>query len=170
MWHLAAFPYSSLLPMTGTNCKNHWSWKFISPSLALSTSCQSSSQITGPVHSQSVNSPSIYLIPIMYLFNYLAPMHTSISSCTFIFCTSTIPVFNCYFIITSPPWPIYCLNPLILPHLLTSYIDFFVFFFLLYYWLYVLFIPCVTLCCCMCRIAKLYLGQNHSCKWELVLN
>jgi hypothetical protein len=24
---LAAFPYSSLLPMTGTNDKNHWSWR-----------------------------------------------------------------------------------------------------------------------------------------------
>ena len=71
-----------------------------------------------------------------------------------IFCTSTIPVSNCYTVISSPPWPIYCLNSLILPHL-----HFFSYFFLLYYWLYVLFIPCVTLCCCMCWIAMLYLGQ-----------
>jgi hypothetical protein len=47
--------------MTGTNCKNLWSWRLTSPSLALSTSCQSSLQITAPVLSLSVNSPSIYL-------------------------------------------------------------------------------------------------------------
>jgi hypothetical protein len=141
--------------MTGTNCKNHWSWRPISPSLALSTSCQSSSQITAPVHSPSVNSPSIYLIAILYLFIYLPPLHPSISTCTFIFCTSTIPVFKCYIVITLPQWPIYCLNSLILPHLHSLYIDFF---FLLYYWL-CLFIPCVTPCCCMCLTAMLYLGQ-----------
>jgi hypothetical protein len=111
---LVVFPSSSLLPMTETNCKNLWSWRLISASLALSTNCQSSSQITAPVHSPSVNSPSIYLptylIPILYLFIYLAPLHPSISTCTFNFCTSTIPVFNCYIVITSPPWPIYCLN------------------------------------------------------------
>ena len=140
--------------MTGTNCKNHWSWRLTSPSLALSTSCQSSLQITAPVHSPSVNSPSIYLISILYFF-YL--------SCSFApqylylhihFCTSTIPVLHCYIVITSPPWQIYCLNSLILPHMHSLYIDF-VFFFVLY----VLFIPCVTLCCCMCWIALLYLGR-----------
>jgi hypothetical protein len=41
---LAAFPFSSLLTMTGTSFKNHWSWRLISPSLTL--------------HSPSVNSPS----------------------------------------------------------------------------------------------------------------
>ena len=97
----------------------------MSPSLALSTSCQSSSQITAPVHSPSVNSPSNYLIPLLYLFIYLAPLHPSISTCTFIFCTSTIPVFNWYIVITSPPWPIYWLTSLISPHLHTLYIDFF---------------------------------------------
>ena len=51
---LAASPSSSLLPMTGTNYKNLWNWKHLSPSLALSTSCQSSSQITAPVHSPSI--------------------------------------------------------------------------------------------------------------------
>jgi hypothetical protein len=40
---LVAFLSSSLLLMAGTNCKNHWSWRLISPSLALSTSCQSRS-------------------------------------------------------------------------------------------------------------------------------
>ena len=33
--------------------------------ITLCTSCQSSSQITAPVHSPSVNSPSNYLIPIL---------------------------------------------------------------------------------------------------------
>ena len=72
---LAASPSSSLLPMTGRNYKNLWNWRLISSSLALSTNCQSSSQITAPVHSPSVNSPSNYLIPIQYLFIYLAPLH-----------------------------------------------------------------------------------------------
>jgi hypothetical protein len=62
---LAAFPSSCLLPKTGTNFKNHWSWRLISPSLTLSTSCQSNSQITAPVHFPSVNSPSNYIIPIL---------------------------------------------------------------------------------------------------------
>ena len=141
--------------MTRINCKNHWSWRLLPPSLALSTSCQSNSQITAPVHSPSVNTPSNYLIPILYLFIYLAPLHPSISTCTFIFCTSITPVFNWYIVITSSPWPIYCLTSLFLPHLHSLYIDFLQ----LYYWLYVLFIPCVTLCCCMCRTALLYLGQ-----------
>ena len=35
----------------------------ISPSLALSTSCKSSSKISAPVHSPSVSSPNNYLIP-----------------------------------------------------------------------------------------------------------
>uniref|UniRef100_A0A8C7KD27 receptor protein-tyrosine kinase n=1 Tax=Oncorhynchus kisutch TaxID=8019 RepID=A0A8C7KD27_ONCKI len=33
-------------------------------------------------------------IPILYLLIYLAPLHPSISTCTFIFCTSTNPVSN----------------------------------------------------------------------------
>ena len=130
--------------MTGTNCKNHWNWRLISPSLTISTSCQSSSQNTAPVHSPSVNSPSNCLITILYLF--LAPLHPSISTCTFIFYTS--PVFNGYIVITS--WPIYCLTSLILPHLHTLYIDFST---------VCLFIPRVTLCCCMCGTALLHLGQ-----------
>ena len=47
-------PSSSLLPMTGTNYKNLWNWRHLSPSLALSTNCQSSSQITAPVHSPPI--------------------------------------------------------------------------------------------------------------------
>ena len=72
-------------------------------------------------------------IPILYLFIYLAPLHSSISTCTFIFCTSTTPVINCYIVITLPPWPIYCLNSLILPHLYSMYIYFLFSFVLLYY-------------------------------------
>ena len=62
-------------------------WRILPPSLALSTSCQSSSQITAPVHSSSVNSPSN--LPHSHtVFIYFAPFHPSISTCTFIFCTS----------------------------------------------------------------------------------
>ena len=73
--HLAASPSSSLLPMTGTNCKNHWSWILISPSLTLSISCQSSLPIIAPVHSPYVNSPPNYLIPILLFFCSFAPQY-----------------------------------------------------------------------------------------------
>jgi hypothetical protein len=92
----------------------------------LSTSCQSSSQITAPLHRPSVNSPSNYLIPhtVVYLI-YFAPLHPSISTCTLIFCTSITPVFNFYIVIILPLWPIYCLTSLIQPHLHKLYIYFF---------------------------------------------
>ena len=78
---LASFPSSSLLPMTGTNCENHWSWRLISPSLPLSTSCQSSSQIAASVHSPSVNSPSNYLILILlFIFLLCTPVLAHLSS------------------------------------------------------------------------------------------
>ena len=80
-----AFPYSSLLPMTGTNCKNHWSWSLISPSLTLSISCQNSLPITVPVHSQYVNSTPNYLIPILLLTLLLFCTPVSI----FFTCTSS---------------------------------------------------------------------------------
>jgi hypothetical protein len=51
-------------------------------------------------------------------------------------------VFNCYIVITLPPWPIYCLSSLIFPHSHTLYIDFFSTVLLTV----CLFIPCVTLC------------------------
>jgi hypothetical protein len=145
---LVVFPSSSLLPMTATNCKNLWSWRVISPSLAFSTSCQSSSQITAPVHSPFVNSPSIYLPHPHTVFIYLAPLHPNISTCTFIFCTSTIPLFHFYIVITSPPWPIYCLNSLILPHLHSLYIDLFSFV-LLYYWLCFVYSMCNCVVVCV---------------------
>jgi hypothetical protein len=56
--------------MTGTNCKNLWSWSLISPSISWSISCQSSLPIIAPVHSPSVNSPLNFLIPIL-LFIFL---------------------------------------------------------------------------------------------------
>ena len=69
---LAAFPSSSLLPMTGTNCNNHRSWSLISPSLTSSINCQS----IAPVHSPSVNSPPNYLITILlFLFCSFAPQY-----------------------------------------------------------------------------------------------
>jgi hypothetical protein len=55
---LAAFPSSSLLPLTGTNVKNHWNWRLITPSIILRISCQSSLPIAAAVHSPSINSPS----------------------------------------------------------------------------------------------------------------
>jgi hypothetical protein len=83
----------------------------------------------------------------------------------YFYCTSTIPVFNCYIVITSPPWPIYCLISLILPHLRTLYIDFFY---------------CIIDCMfvySMCYSVLLYVSNffalswpGRSCKWELVLN
>ena len=151
---------SSLLPMTGRNFKNHWSWRLISPSLTLSTSCQSSSQITAPVHSLSVNSPSVnspsnFLIPIMLLIIF-APLHPSISTCTFIFCTSITPVFkllNCnHFASMAYLLPLPPLSYLICTHCTYT-------FFSILLLTVCLFIPCVTLCCCLCRTTLLYLGQ-----------
>ena len=55
---LAAFPSSSLLPMTGKNCKICWSWRIIFPSLTLNISYLSSLPIAAAVHSTSVKSPS----------------------------------------------------------------------------------------------------------------
>ena len=154
--------------MTGTNCKNLWSGRLTSPSPALSTSGQSSLQITAPVHSPSVNSPTIY-IPHhhtgIYLFCSFAPQYLPAHSSSA--CRSTIPVFNCYIVITSPPWPIYSLN---LPHLLHSlYIDILFYFVLLYYWL-CLFIPCVSYSVLFLSYCFALSWPGRICKWELVLN
>ena len=64
---LAAFPSSSLLPMTVTNCKN----RDISPSLTLSVSCQSSLPIAAAAHS-----------PFCFYLLFFALLHTSISTST----------------------------------------------------------------------------------------
>jgi hypothetical protein len=68
---LAAFPSSSLMPMTGTNCKNRWSWRHISLNNfkhQLSEQHTNHCSCTQPVcKSQS---------------NYLPLLHTSISTCT----------------------------------------------------------------------------------------
>jgi hypothetical protein len=65
--------------MTGSNCKNHWSWLLISPSLTLSISCQSSLPITVCVHSLSVNS-TLNSSPYCYFF--VAILHPSIPTGT----------------------------------------------------------------------------------------
>jgi hypothetical protein len=99
---LATFPSSSLLPMTGTNCNSHLSWRLTSPSLAISISSQSSLPITAPVHSLPVNSPPNYLIPtFLYIcsfapqYLYLHIYHSSVNAKLYFF---------------SPLWPIYCLS------------------------------------------------------------
>jgi hypothetical protein len=61
--------------------KNHWSWRFMSPSLTLSISCQSSLPIAAAVHSPSVNSPSNQLSISSHIC-FSALLHTSISTCT----------------------------------------------------------------------------------------
>jgi hypothetical protein len=84
------------------------------------------------------------LTPLLILTTYLSSS-----------ANSTIQVFNCYIVITSPPRPIYGLTSLILPHLHTLYIDFSTVLLTVCF-----FIPCVTLCCCMCQTALRYLGQG----------
>ena len=99
--------------------------------MKLSTSCQSSSQITA--HIPSVNSPFNYLIPTLYVFIYffILVLCTPVSLLAHS-SSAHLPIqcFNCAIVITSPPWPIYFL---ILPHLHSLYIDFLFSFVLLYY-------------------------------------
>ena len=116
---------------------------------------------------------------------YTAQLSTSFPYCIYLFCSfcttvsllahpsfahPTIPVFNCHIVITSPPWPMYCLNSLIWPNLHSLYIDFFFLFF-----------PTVLLTVCfvhsMCNSVLLYVSNcyalswsGYSCKWERVLN
>ena len=77
--------------------------RLLPPSQALSTSRQSSSQITA--HSPS-NLPHPHTLFILLLCNPVSLLAHSSSA------HSTIPVFICYIVITSPPWPIYCLPSL----------------------------------------------------------
>ena len=116
---------------------------FISPSLTLFISCQSSLPITAPV-----NSPHNYLIPILFFFCSFAPQYLYLH---IIICISITPVLmlncNCFTL-----WPIYCLY---LPSL-TAFSQ------TVYRFLF-----CVIECtfvrlmcnCCFCRTALLYLGQ-----------
>ena len=104
-------------------------------------------------------------LPHPHTVIYFAPLHHSISTCTWIFCTSITPVSNCYIAIILPLWPIYCLISLILPHLHTLHID-------------------VSYCIIDCMFVysmynSVLLFVSHcfalswpgrSCKWELVLN
>ena len=151
--------------MTGTNCKNHWSWRSISSSLTLSTSCQSSSQIIAPVHSPSVNSPSNYLIPILlFIFWLLCALvsllaHSSSAHLSLQCLIAKLKLF-------SPLWPIHCFTSHILPHLHTLSIYFF-----LYYVIDCMFVYS------MCNSVLSFVShcfalswRERSCKWELVLN
>ena len=124
--------------------------RLISPSLTLSVSCQSSLPITAAVHSPSVNSPSNLPASSPYCFYLLF--------CSFahqyfylhiITCTSITPVLICKIVITLLLWPIYCLTSS--RHLHTLYIYFLIFFSYCVHLTVHLFIPCVTLCCCLCR-------------------
>ena len=151
--------------MTGTNYKTLWKWKHLSSSLALSTSYQSSSRITAPVHSPSIIQPKQLPLPLLYLFSSFAPhyfyfyfAHSSTANLPF-------QCFTCYIVFTLPPWPVFVFTSLISPHLLTLYIDLF----LLYYWLYVCFTPCVTVLLYVSHCFALS-WQGRNCKWELVLN
>ena len=113
---------SSLLPMTGTNCKN--SLKLESYISLPNFKHQLSEQLTNhcictqPIIKQPTQLPHPHIV-----INFFAPLHPIISTCTLIFCTSITPVFNCYIVIISPLWPIYCLTSLILLHLHTLNID-----------------------------------------------
>ena len=74
--------------------------------------------------SPSVNSPSNYPHPhtvFIYLSCSFPPQYLYLH---IHLCTSIIPVFNCYIVITSPPWPIHFLN---LPHLHSLLTVFFVY-------------------------------------------
>ena len=123
---LAAFHSSSLLSMTGTNCKNGWIWRLISPSLTLSISYLRSLPIAAAVHSPSVNSPSnlptsspycLYLL----CFSFCTPVsllthhHLLITICSLI---TRVNLLNCnYFAIMA------YLLPTSSCHLHTLYID-----------------------------------------------
>ena len=74
---------------------------------------------TQPICKQPICKQPIQLPQPPYYVIYLAPLHPSVSTCTLIFCTSITQVFNCYIVIISPLWPIYCRTSLILPHLHT---------------------------------------------------
>ena len=153
--------------MTGTNCKNLWSWRLMPPSLALSISCQSSSQITAPVHSSSVNSASNLPHPhTVFIYLFILFLRTPVSLLAHSSSAHpTIPVFNRYIVITSPPWPIYCLYlsyPTSFAHAV------YIFFYCIIAGMFVY---------SMCISVVLYVTNcyalswpGRSCKWELVLN
>jgi hypothetical protein len=90
-------------------------------------------------------------LPILFLFTFLlfcAPVFLLAHHHLLIY-RSNVNLLNCKLLLL---WPIYCLTSS--RHLHTLYIDF---------WTVLLtvrlFIPCLTLCCCLSRTALLYLGQ-----------
>ena len=77
---LAAFPSSYLLPMTGTNCKNHWSWRLISLSNfkhQLSEQLTNHCTCTQPICKYHTQLPHPHII-----IYRLALLHPGISTCT----------------------------------------------------------------------------------------
>jgi hypothetical protein len=144
--------------MTGTNCKNHWSWRLISPSRTLSTRRQSSSQIIAHVHSPSnhptTSSPYCYLCcsfapQYLYLHNNLLHIYHS-------YLIAIFELFCHYGLFIALP-PLSYLIP-------TLYINFFY---------------CIMDCVFVYSMCNSVLFVTHcfalswpgrSCKWELVLN
>jgi hypothetical protein len=87
---LAAFPSRSLLPMTGTTAKITEAGDSYLPHY-----------LQAPAVRAAHRSLQLYIaqLPHPQTVIYFA-LHPSISTCTFIFCTFTIPVFKCYIVIT----------------------------------------------------------------------
>jgi hypothetical protein len=87
-----AFPSSSLLPMTGTNCKNHWSWRLLSPTLTSSNGCQSSLLIAAePICKQPIQ-PTTYFIPIFVLHPHICSFAHQYFYLHILICSSITPV------------------------------------------------------------------------------
>jgi hypothetical protein len=149
--------------MTGTNCKNHWSWILFAPSLTLSISCQSSLPMILPVQSPSVNSTPNYLISIMLFIHFcsFAPLYLDLH---IIICTSITPVLmlNCNYFASMAYLLPYLPNLTTFAHTLHR--------------LFYCVIDC-TFVYSMCNNMLLFLSHcfalswpGCSCKWELVLN
>jgi hypothetical protein len=86
----------------------------------------------------------------------------SISTCTFIFCTSTTPVFNCEIVIILPLRPIYCLTSLIYV-ICTNAV----------YRLFYCVVDCTfvySMCNSVLCVSHCLALSGRSCKWELILN
>ena len=143
---------SSLLPMTGTNYKNIWNWKHLSPSPAVRVAHRS---LHLYIAQTTTSSPTVFID--------FAPLHPSISTLhTHLLSNIPFQCFTCYIVFTSPPWPFFCLY---LPYL-TSFAHIV---YRLIFLLYVCFTPCVTLLLNVSNCFALS-WPGRSCKWELVLN
>jgi hypothetical protein len=157
---LSAVPSSSPLPINGTNCKNHWSWRLTSPSLTLSISCQSCLPITVPVHSPSVNSTPSYLIPILVFSFFLFCTPVSLLAHHHLHIYHSSVNANCNYLASMVYLLPYLPNLL---HLHTLYVDFS--------------IVLLTVHLFICNSVLLFMSHcfalswpGRSCKWQLVLN